>query len=110
MPPTSPAACPLPCLDPTPMGWTHRDWFTVRPWPHPRPVRHIGPTVWWHGELIGSWASTPGGIRTHLLADRGRQAAEAVERAAADLHARLEGATVVPAIRTPCERHLSNTL
>lgn len=108
--PTDPVACLLPCLDPTPMGWKHRDWFTaVDPGHIYDRAGNIGPTVWWNGELIGSWASTPGGIRTHLLADRGRQAAQAVELAAADLHARIEGATVVPAIRTACERHLSAT-
>lgn len=106
--PTEPVACLLPCLDPTPMGWKHRDWFTaVDPGHIYDRAGNIGPTVWWDGELIGSWASTASGIRVHLLADRGRQAAAAVERAAADLHGRLGGVTVVPAIRTTCERQLS---
>lgn len=107
--PTEPVACLLPCLDPTPMGWKHRDWFTAVDTTHIYDqAGNIGPTLWWNGEIIGSWARTPGGIRTHILADRGQQAAAAVDAAAADLHARLNGANVVPAIRTACERHLSD--
>ena len=103
-----PVACLLPCLDPTPMGWKQRDWFTaVDPALIYDRAGNIGPTVWWNGELIGSWASTTDGIRTTLIADRGRQAAAAVEHAANHLHARLGGATVTPAVRTPLERHLS---
>lgn len=106
-PPAAPGACLLPALDPTPMGWKHRDWFTaVDPGLIYDSARNIGPTIWWNGELIGAWAATADGIRTEIRADRGRQAVQAVEHAAVDLLDRLAG-VVVPAARTPLERHLS---
>jgi hypothetical protein len=109
-PPEDPAAVLLPCLDPTPMGWRHRDWFTAI---HPALIYdtagNIGPTIWWDGELIGSWASTSTGIRTKIVADRGQEAAAAVERAAARIQDGLDGTTVTPAVRTPLERRLSQS-
>lgn len=100
----------LPALDPTPMGWKHRDWMLG--------IDHqavfdgagnIGPTVWWNGEVIGSWALTAAGdLRTRILADRGSEAVAAVDTAAAQLQERLEGASVTPAIRTPLERSISD--
>ena len=106
--PAEPVACLLPALDPTPMGWKHRGWSTdVDTAPLYDTAGNIGPTVWWDGELVGGWASTPTGIRTRLLADRGRRAAAAVEAAARHLGQRLDGATVTPAARTPLERQLS---
>ncbi len=106
--PGAPVACLLPALDPTPMGWRHRGWFTaVDPALIYDRAGNIGPTIWWNGELIGAWASTADGIRTEIVADRGQQAASAVEQAGARLHDRLDGAVVVPAARTPLERHLS---
>lgn len=105
-----PVACLLPALDPTPMGWRHRDWFTaVDPALIYDRAGNVGPTLWWNGELIGAWASTADGIRTEIVADRGRQAANAVDQAAARLQDRLEGAVVVPAARTPLERQLSRS-
>ncbi|MCY1143695.1 winged helix DNA-binding domain-containing protein [Actinoplanes sp. Pm04-4] len=110
LPAAEPVASLLPGLDPTPMGWRHRDWFTaVDPAHIYDRAGNIGPTIWWNGEIIGSWAVAADGIRTHILADRGREAVAAVEHAAADLHPRLGGALVVPAARTACERHLSDT-
>ncbi len=90
------------------MGWRERGWFTAadRAELYDR-AGNIGPTVWWDGELVGVWASTPSGIRTELLADRGAEAAAAVDAAAAALEPRLEGAVVVPAARTPGERRLA---
>lgn len=109
-PPGTEIACLLPSLDPTPMGWRHRGWFTaVDPALVYDRAGNIGPTVWWNGEIIGSWASTSGGIRTHIAADRGRAAAAAVDQAAAALHTRLDGAVVTPAVRTLLERRLSTS-
>lgn len=104
-----PTATLLPALDPTPMGWQHRDWlFGIdRARLYDR-AGNVGPTLWWDGEIIGSWAVGPGGdIRTPVLADRGSDAAAAVERAAGRLHHRLDGAVVTPAARTPLETELS---
>src|SRR6201996_5985341 len=95
----------LPALDPTPMGWKHRDW--VLGLDHQAVfdrAGNIGPTVWWNGEIIGSWAITAAGdLCTRVLVDRGAAAIAAVDTAAAQLHQRLNGATVTPAIRTPLE-------
>lgn len=44
---------------------------------------------------------------THAIADRGAEAQAAIDRAAARLHARLDGAIVTPAIRTPLEKTLA---
>jgi hypothetical protein len=66
-PTAPPAAALLPALDPTPMGWKRRDWLFGIPQHHVFDNRgNIGPTLWWDGEIIGSWAITPTGeIRTH---------------------------------------------
>lgn len=70
---------------------------------------NIGPTLWWDGEIIGSWTVTSAGkVRTASLADRGSAARSAVQDAAARLEARLQGTAVTPAIRTPLERQLAN--
>jgi hypothetical protein len=105
-----PAATLLPALDPTPMGWKNRDWFLGidRNLVFDR-AGNIGPTLWWDGEIIGSWAVAPSGdLRTKVVADRGAEAQAAIARAASQLHARLDGAAVTPAIRTPLEQALVN--
>jgi hypothetical protein len=91
------------------MGWKHREWmFGIDQRTVFDQAGNIGPTVWWDGEVIGSWAITAAGdLRTRIVADRGAQAAAAVDSAAAQLHKRLEGATVTPAIRTSLERSTS---
>ncbi|MFZ0088060.1 MAG: winged helix DNA-binding domain-containing protein [Solirubrobacteraceae bacterium] len=103
-----PAATLLPALDPTPMGWKNRDWFLgIDSSLVFDRAGNIGPTLWWDGEIIGSWAVAPNGdLRTQVVADRGAEAQAAVERAAAQLHARLNGAAVTPAVRTPLEQAL----
>jgi hypothetical protein len=105
---TTPVATLLPALDPTPMGWKQRDWFLGIP-RHQVFDNHgnIGPTLWWDGEIIGSWAVTPTGqVRTAVLADRGGAASSAIQDAATRLEAQLQGTTITPAIRTPLERQL----
>ena len=106
--PGDPAATLLPALDPTPMGWKNRDWFLgLDPSLVFDRAGNIGPTLWWDGEIIGSWAVAPNGdLRTKVVADRGAEAHEAVERAASQLHARLNGAVVTPAIRAPLAQAL----
>ncbi len=112
---TEPAGVPvecaalLPALDPTPMGWKQRDWFlpTESTGLYDR-NGNIGPTVWWAGEVVGGWAVRPdGAVVTQLLADRGRDAAAAVARAAEELTPRLRGAVVVPSFPTPLSRMLA---
>jgi hypothetical protein len=108
-PPGNPAATLLPALDPTPMGWKNRDWFLgVDSSLVFDRAGNIGPTLWWDGEIIGSWTVAPNGdLRTKVVADRGAEAEAAIERAASQLHARLDGAAVTPAIRTPLEQALA---
>lgn len=93
------------------MGWKRRDWFlAIDPACVFDRAGNIGPTLWWNGEIIGSWAITPhGDLRTTMIADRGTEARDAVDRVASQLHARLLGATVTPAIRTPVEQSLAST-
>lgn len=78
----APVATLLPALDPTPMGWKGRDWFLgIDRGQVFDSAGNIGPTLWWDGEIVGSWAIGPaGGIRTKLLADRGAAAEAAVTR------------------------------
>lgn len=104
----SPAATLLPALDPTPMGWKHRDWFMAldRTLVFDR-NGNLGPTIWWDGQLVGAWAMTNGGqIRTAIPGDHGTEALTAIAAAAAHLEPRLEGAVVTPVFPTPLERSL----
>jgi hypothetical protein len=108
-PPSEPTAALLPALDPTPMGWKTRDWLLgIDPGHVFDRAGNIGPTLWWNGEIIGTWAIAPhGDLRTKVIAHRGAEADAAIERAASQLHARLGGAIVTPAIRTPLEQALT---
>jgi hypothetical protein len=105
----TPTATLLPALDPTPMGWKARDWFlAIDPGHIYDRAGNIGPTLWWDGEIIGSWAITPAGeIMTKAIADRGAEAHGAIDHAATQLHARLDGTVVTPAVRTPLEHALA---
>ncbi|HET6865558.1 MAG TPA: winged helix DNA-binding domain-containing protein [Solirubrobacteraceae bacterium] len=108
--PDEPVAALLPTLDPTPMGWKTRNWFLgIDPAHVFDPAGNIGPTLWWNGEIVGSWTITPGGeLRWEVIADRGAEAHSAIEQAASRLHRRLHGAVVTPAIRAPLERALTD--
>lgn len=108
LPAPEPVATLLPALDPTPMGWKTRDWFFGVDQAEVFDTNgNIGPTLWWDGEIVGGWAVAPGGdLRVRVLADRGAEAAEACERAAAELEGRLGGAVVTPVFRTRLERSL----
>lgn len=76
----------LPALDPSAMGWRHRDVFLG---PHREQVYDVngnaGPTVWVDGRVVGGWVQRADGeVVTELLEDVGRAARDAVaERAAA---------------------------
>lgn len=104
-----PAAALLPGLDPTSMGWQRRDWYLG---PH-APLLfdrtgNIGPTVWWEGRVIGSWAQRASGeVVFRLLEDAGSDAVAAVEAEAARLQSWLGDNRVTPRYRTPVERELS---
>lgn len=77
----------LPALDPTIMGWKHRDFYLG---PHRSQLFDVngnaGPTVWFNGEVVGGWAQLDSGeVVTNLLADIGAQATDAVAGEAAAL-------------------------
>ncbi|MFF4444482.1 winged helix DNA-binding domain-containing protein [Streptomyces sp. NPDC001502] len=107
-----PAAVLLPALDPTPMGWRHRDWY-LDPAHVPElfdAYGNIGPTLWWNGRIIGGWAQRPDGeIATHLLTDAGigREARAAIDAETARLTAFFGDICIRPSLRTPLERRLS---
>lgn len=105
-----PSAALLPGLDPTAMGWRHRDWY-LDPG-HTQALfdrnGNIGPTIWWNGRVIGAWAQRPDGhINHHLLTDPGREARTAIDTEIGRLTAFLDGTRVTPCYRTPLERHLA---
>jgi hypothetical protein len=99
----------LPALDPTPMGWTRRDWYLGghRPALFDR-SGNIGPTVWVDGRVVGGWAQGgDGGVRYRLLEDVGQQAEVAVAAEAERLREAIGGTRVTPRFRTPLERGLA---
>jgi hypothetical protein len=110
--PVSPWAALLPALDPTPMGWQHRDWYL--------PAEHraqlfdqtgnVGPTVWWDGRVVGGWAQRPDGqIVWGLLDPVGAEAATAIAAEAARLAAWIGDVRITPRFRTPLEHRLRTT-
>ena len=103
-----PAATLLPALDPTPMGWSDRDWYLGG---HRAALfdrsGNVGPTVWWDGRIVGGWAQRRSGeVVVRLLEDPGAEAARAVEAAAHQLTGWLGPARVTPKFHTPLEREL----
>ncbi|QYN17640.1 winged helix DNA-binding domain-containing protein [Amycolatopsis sp. DSM 110486] len=109
VPEPAPWVALLPALDPTPMGWSARDWYLG---PH-RPALfdrsgNIGPTAWCDGRVVGAWAQRPTGeVVLRLLEDVGADRAAALEAEAARLTTWLGDTRVVPKFRTPAERELS---
>ena len=54
----------LPALDPTPMGWSGRDWYIE---PEHRAALfdrtgNIGPSVWCDGRIVGGWGQRADGV------------------------------------------------
>ncbi|XUL87655.1 winged helix DNA-binding domain-containing protein [Streptomyces galilaeus] len=114
-PPAGPAeswAALLPGLDPTAMGWQYRDWYLA---PELRPALfdysgNVGPTVWWNGRVVGSWAQRPDGEIVWRVLDRtdvGREAEAAIGEAAERLRGWVGTTRVTPRFRTPVEKELS---
>jgi hypothetical protein len=110
-PDDEPWAALLPALDPTPMGWQQRDWYLPE-----APDRatlfdrsgNIGPTVWWHGQVVGGWAQRADGtIAYRVFGDPGAEAAAVIGVAAVRLSGWLGDVRVTPRFRTPLERELS---
>lgn len=109
-PSPDPVAALLPALDPTTMGWKHRSWYLGD---HGRALfdrnGNAGPTVWWHGRIVGGWAQRPGGeVVVRLLEDLGADAIVAVDAEAERLNGWLAGTRVTPRFPTPLQKSLAS--
>ncbi|MEU5362730.1 winged helix DNA-binding domain-containing protein [Streptomyces sp. NPDC005925] len=110
--PREPWAALLPGLDPTAMGWQHRDWYLA---PGLRAALfdrsgNVGPTVWWNGRVVGGWAQRADGEIVWRLLDpggAGRDAEAAVAAEAERLRGWVGATRVTPRFRTPLERELA---
>ncbi|WP_109001268.1 winged helix DNA-binding domain-containing protein [Streptomyces rishiriensis] len=109
--PEGPWAALLPALDPTAMGWQGRDWYLA---PELRPALfdysgNVGPTVWWDGRVVGSWAQRADGEIVWRVLDAegmGSEARTAIDAEAERLGAWLGPTRVTPRFRTPLEKEL----
>jgi hypothetical protein len=107
-PPLEPFVALLPGLDPTTMGWKHRDWYLGD---HRSRVfdraGNGGPTVWVDGRIVGGWAQRQTGeVVFRLLEDIGAERSTAVADAAAALERVLGDARVVVRFPGPLDREL----
>jgi hypothetical protein len=98
----------LPSLDPTAMGWKHRDWYLG---PHREQffdtAGNIGATVWWEGRIVGAWAvRSDGSPAVRLLEDVGSDGAAAVDAEAGRITGLLDGGGVTASFPTPLYREL----
>jgi len=99
----------LPGLDPSTMGWKHRDWYLGE---HRSRIFDAngngGPTVWMDGRIVGGWAQRKTGeVVFRLLEDIGAERADQVAARAAALEAVLGEARVVVRFPGPLDRELA---
>jgi hypothetical protein len=104
--PVEPWPALLPPLDPTTMGWFERDWYVG---PHRAQLfdtsGNAGPTVWWHGRIVGGWTqSESGDVVLQMLEDVGSEGMRALEREAARLTDWLGGTRVLPRFPSPLSK------
>ncbi len=96
-PEPGPWAALLPVLDPTTMGWKHRDFYLD---PEDRPYLfdtngNGGTTAWWRGRVVGCWVQDPDGVVVVVpQGDPGADALAALQVEAERLTAWLGGARV----------------
>ncbi len=100
----------LPALDPTIMGWKHRDFYLG---PHREQLFDVngnaGPSVWSDGQVVGGWAQLDSGeVVVNLLADIGKEATDAVDVVAESLTSMLGDVRLKARARgwTPSEKQL----
>ena len=110
-PDPGPWAAFLPGLDPTPMGWKEREWFSASfPGPHYDRNGNIGPTIWCNGRAVGAWATgADGHVRIRMDDDSadGDADRDLIETERLALENWLDGTQVTPRFRTPIEREIS---
>jgi hypothetical protein len=89
--PPAPWVALLPALDPSSMGWKHRDFVLGQHRERLFDVNgNAGPTVWVDGQIVGGWAQRDDGeIAISVLQDIGAEATRGVEQRAAELAALL---------------------
>jgi hypothetical protein len=109
-PEPEPWAALLPALDPTVMGWKERGWYLGDYGPALFDRNgNAGPTVWWNGRIVGSWAGREDGeIAFRLLEDVGADAVGAIEAEAERLQSWLAGTKVTPRFATPLAKELAD--
>ena len=100
----------LPALDPSAMGWKHRDFCLGQ---HRSSVYDVngnaGPTVWADGRIVGGWAQRDNGeVVVRLLDDVGAETSAQIDDQAAALTAMLGDVRLKARARgwTPVEREL----
>lgn len=95
--PEPPWAALLPVLDPTSMGWKHRDFY-LRPDHTPYLFDtngNAGSTAWWNGRIVGCWVQDEDGVvRVVLREDVGTEGRAALDLEAERLTAFLDGVRV----------------
>ena len=109
-PDVEPWAALLPPLDPTTMGWHHRDWYLsgARAADLVDSAGNAGPTAWWNGRVVGGWRQDDHGVvELQGLEDVGREARAALEREAERVTAWCRGVRVVLTHPTPLARRLA---
>lgn len=99
--PPEPWVALLPALDPSAMGWKHRDFVLG---PHRERLFDIngnaGPTAWVDGQIVGGWAQRDDGeVVVRLLQDTGAEAANRLDQRAADLTSTLGDVRLKPRAR-----------
>jgi Winged helix DNA-binding domain len=107
-PPLEPFVILLPGLDPTTMGWKHRDWYLGD---HRARVFDTngngGPTIWVDGRIVGGWAQRKTGeVVYELLEDIGSERRAEVAERAAGMERVLGDARVVVRFPGPLDRAL----
>ncbi len=104
-----PVVALLPSLDPTTMGWRHREWYLG---PHREVLfdrnGNAGPTIWVDGRVVGAWSQRPGGVvATRVLETVPKHVERSIAAEAARLTTWMDGTRVIPRFPTPLDKELA---